>query len=43
MAENDVLFLFGDFNRPFISYVPDEDNPQIFYPTNMTKEVDEKL
>jgi hypothetical protein len=30
ILENDEVIVFGDFNRPKLEFLPDEDNPNIF-------------
>jgi hypothetical protein len=43
MTDNDDLIVFGDFNRPTLNFIMDEDNPAIFWPCNVCDNIDEEL
>jgi hypothetical protein len=34
-SELDDIIVFGDFNRPNLDFIADEDNPKIFFPCNI--------
>jgi Reverse transcriptase (RNA-dependent DNA polymerase) len=43
ISEHDEVIVFGDFNRPKLEFLPDEDNPNIFFPCNLNDKIDEEL
>jgi hypothetical protein len=40
LTELDELLVFGDFNRPNLKFLPDDDNKNIFWPNNIVDEID---
>jgi len=43
ITEHDDIMLFGDFNRPNLDFIPDDDNPNIYLPCNISDKIDEGL
>lgn len=43
MNENDAIFLFGDWNRPNLEFVRDDDNQNSLLPINIENAIDFKL
>jgi Endonuclease-reverse transcriptase len=41
MAETDEIIIFGDFNRPHLDFIADEDSPNVFWPCNIRDSTDE--
>lgn len=41
--ENDNILIFGDFNKPNLNFISDEDNLKLLIPINITSDVDTKL
>jgi hypothetical protein len=43
LTDFDDLIIMGDFNRPNLKFLPDEDNKTIFWPNNIVDEIDNEL
>lgn len=41
--ENDNILIFGDFNRPNLNFISDEENIKLLLPINITSDIDSKL
>jgi hypothetical protein len=43
LNENDDIIIFGDFNLPHLDFIPDEDDPKIYWPCNIRNNTDEVI
>jgi hypothetical protein len=41
ITETDKIIVFGDFNRPHLDFIADEDSPNVFWPCNIRDSTDE--